>query len=330
MLKKQLLFLAILCLAQGASGMEDVDQQLIKASRDGNLGLVRDLIDRGADVNTLDEIGVYSPLSLASQEGHTGIVRFLLEHNADPNESYSCGLSPLFLASGNGHVDVVKLLLMHNANVNSRNDQGRTSLFAPSQAGNIELVRLLLEHGADPNLALFPGIPLNGNNPLDLASMLGRLNTVNLLLKYNANRAAQGGEFNASALMWAANNGHLDVVVALLTTLSNKDEQEIRTHLDKMLSLRFGTNPFPKDIRRLLNKELIRSLAADRMKRAIFLMKQINEDNQTAHAIAVIRNHPAIAKLVDPNDADSQKEIRAKIEANVRRTLLAKPEGDNK
>ena len=49
-----------------------------KAIRKNNLILVKKLIERGADVNQVDEHG-YTALMYASRKGHSQIVKYLVE-----------------------------------------------------------------------------------------------------------------------------------------------------------------------------------------------------------------------------------------------------------
>lgn len=59
--------------------------QLIKAVTEGNLGLVKQMLDIGLDVNYIyDTENNYSFLHLACLMGHSKIVKFLLDQGASP------------------------------------------------------------------------------------------------------------------------------------------------------------------------------------------------------------------------------------------------------
>ena len=56
---------------------------LIEAVNAGNLATVKQLVERGADVN--QGFKGETPLSIAIREGEQEIINFLLENGADPN-----------------------------------------------------------------------------------------------------------------------------------------------------------------------------------------------------------------------------------------------------
>jgi uncharacterized protein len=84
--------------------------------------------------------------------------------------------TPVILAAGGGHYEVVRWLLEKGANVNHRDKNGWTALFLASLIGYIPLVMLLLERGADRTLSLFQIYM----SPLMAASYHGHLEVVRI------------------------------------------------------------------------------------------------------------------------------------------------------
>ena len=86
------------------------------AAREGDLEMVKLLVDNGANVNN------YKPLHLASEKGYLEIVTYLVEHGANLNdpdiEIRFDGLSPLHEAVRGGHFDVVEYLVEQGADIN--------------------------------------------------------------------------------------------------------------------------------------------------------------------------------------------------------------------
>ena len=77
----------------------------------------RHLLDSGLDVNTaIYQKGRFScGLSIAAAEGNIRMVRFLIDRRANVNAEYTPRSQPVACAASNGYEDVVDLLLRHGA-----------------------------------------------------------------------------------------------------------------------------------------------------------------------------------------------------------------------
>ena len=82
---------------------------LYVASRNGDVDLVRLLIDVEALINQADEDGE-TPLWMASQNGHLAIVRYLILHGSGMEQPDNQGRTPLAIAIAMGHADVAEYL----------------------------------------------------------------------------------------------------------------------------------------------------------------------------------------------------------------------------
>ncbi|BFZ55056.1 hypothetical protein PYCC9005_002094 [Savitreella phatthalungensis] len=104
---------------------DDVQGDFASACLAGNVGLVRELIER-VDINLPDDSG--SPgLLLASCFGFKDIVQLLLQHGADVNAHDSRGWSALMWATNNRHAEIVRLLLEHGAQADLQTSSGATA-----------------------------------------------------------------------------------------------------------------------------------------------------------------------------------------------------------
>lgn len=105
----------------------------------------------------------------------------------------------------------VRRLLKEGANAIAVDRYGVTPLSIAAMNGNAEIVGLLLDAGADPNTTL-PG----GETVLMTAARTGMLGAVKALLARGANPNAAEPRRGQTALLWAAVEGHGEVVKALI------------------------------------------------------------------------------------------------------------------
>jgi hypothetical protein len=105
------------------------------------------LLQKGADVNAVDRMGVGS-LCRAAVAGHRAVMEFLLEHRADVNQTGRERDTPLHKVARDGTVDICQLLLKHGADVASKAIDGWTALHVVSRHGHSGIVQALLAHGA--------------------------------------------------------------------------------------------------------------------------------------------------------------------------------------
>src|SRR5689334_11846052 len=101
----------------------------------GNQARVETLLERGVQVNNRMDING-SPLHLAAAYGFVGIVKDLLAAGANLEaEDDPAGVHPLHVAADAGKADVLKLLLDHGAKVDARDREERTPLKMASAPG---------------------------------------------------------------------------------------------------------------------------------------------------------------------------------------------------
>jgi hypothetical protein len=110
---------------------------------------VRQLLNHGADVNAKDA-GLNSALIIGA--ANPEIVRLLVERGALVNTVNNMGETPLMIAVGKQNDEGIRILVRHGASVNAANNNGKTPLMSAAAEQNIEAVRILVQHGANLNL----------------------------------------------------------------------------------------------------------------------------------------------------------------------------------
>jgi ankyrin repeat protein len=126
---------------------------LTVAAHCGQLGVLRLVIERGANINA-EAYGGNTALHLAATRGYEEVVALLLNKGAQANSSDHYDVTPLMLACDEGHLGVLKILLQHIGRqvLNERRDTGWTIMHGAAFGGHEEVVRFLLLAGADPTI----------------------------------------------------------------------------------------------------------------------------------------------------------------------------------
>jgi bla regulator protein BlaR1 len=161
------------------------DRALYRAAERGELQLIAELIDSGANVNAAID-GDGSPLIGAAREGRVDAVRLLLDRGADPNMPVSGDGNPIIMAAREGHLQVVELLLARGASIDQVVDGDENALIQASGSGHLPVVRFLVGKGADVNARVWADQGMGGaksewRTPLKMASRGGHETVVAFL-----------------------------------------------------------------------------------------------------------------------------------------------------
>lgn len=168
----------------------------------GNVGLIRLLLEHGAEVETRKDSTEVAAVFRAAENGHVAATSLLLNWKASPRERAQSlvsattastprteardkwGRTALFPASQRGYVEVVKVLLAAGADVNARDKDDRTVLVHLAAErlfkadGNEEIVHLLLDRGADVEVR-----DTSSRTPLMWAAVTGKASLIRILLE---------------------------------------------------------------------------------------------------------------------------------------------------
>lgn len=136
-------------LSHGADPNATDDQGMpliVLAAREKSDKVAKALIDNPkTDVEKLDTAGE-NAMMLAALNGDAGLVKALIDKGAEVNKK---GWAPLHYAAANGHDDVVRLLLDNSAYIDAGSPNGTTPLMMAARGNHLSTVKVLLDAGAD-------------------------------------------------------------------------------------------------------------------------------------------------------------------------------------
>ena len=118
-------------------------------------GTIQEILDHGAhvNINIVNKDGA-TPLLLACSTAQSEVVKLLLKAKADPNIAYADGDASLHTAiAANCNERTIQKIINYNADVNAVNKRGRTALLLGCFYRHVDSVRVLLGAGADPTIA---------------------------------------------------------------------------------------------------------------------------------------------------------------------------------
>ncbi|MES2842787.1 MAG: ankyrin repeat domain-containing protein [Pseudomonadota bacterium] len=190
----------------------DSFSDFFSAVKRDDVGAVRQLAQRGFDLNTRSEEGEHalflalredapdvtgfllgqakvqvesrtpkdeSPLMMAALKGKLEAARRLIARNAEVNKP---GWTPLHYAATNADetsLPMARLLLEHHAYIDAESPNGTTPLMMAAHYGHPTVVKLLLEEGADPLLKNQQGL-----TAIDFANRAQRAESANLIAAF--------------------------------------------------------------------------------------------------------------------------------------------------
>jgi uncharacterized protein len=152
-------------------------QPNVEQEKTNYLDLMKELIDKGADVNApiseklwfrsftndytwVDPAGA-TPFWRAAQSSDTAAMKLLVDHGADPKIATKSGDTPLHAATGIGwaanwsvnapvpEIDAVKMCVELGDDVNAADNRGYTALHGAAYLGNNDMVNYLVSKGAN-------------------------------------------------------------------------------------------------------------------------------------------------------------------------------------
>lgn len=150
-------------------GLEVSNTSFLEAVEKGDLVSCELFLEAGFSPDLTNRRGV-SLLGLAVRSAHLGVLRLLLDHGADLNlRSKDRDNSPLMDAAAEGQQEMVEELVHRGADLAGLSRNGQSALVLAIGKGAQDIAQILLEAGADPFIA-----DKLGMNACQYAQLLGR------------------------------------------------------------------------------------------------------------------------------------------------------------
>lgn len=158
------------------------ESALMTCANTGTAPAVRELLDKGADVNARESKEQQTALMWAAAEKHPEVVKLLIERGANVNavsrvipepdpflietpgsmgqnfpttlrfRELTGGFTPLLFAAQQGDLESTRLLLDAGADIDFATEEEGSALVIATAAGHEELANFLLERGANPDI----------------------------------------------------------------------------------------------------------------------------------------------------------------------------------
>lgn len=184
---------------------------LLSASQDGDMRLILQSLERGANINASDNDG-YTPLIKCASTGNASALRVLIEHGANVNACTTEGVTPLMNAAAKCHGECVRILLTNHAEITVIDSDGWTALMFACQSGTRDCVRSLAAASTENSIDLGTG---SGITALMICSTKNRPDLISILYENGANVNAVDLD-GWSALHFAAKAGSKQCISILI------------------------------------------------------------------------------------------------------------------
>ena len=258
---------------------------LLASAADGNVEIVKSLIEAGSNVDVKDKDG-NSAVILAAWNGHEKVLKMLQGGKSNMAVMNNKGSTALMFAARHGHDEAVKVLIDSKVNLSIRNDYGFSALMLAADHGHEKVVKLLLEADIEINAQ-----SNDGWTALMFASNKAYANIVAALMDAGADTDLKGKD-NTTALMLAARQGHDLVVNVLLSSCPAVDIVDNNNWSALMFAADNGYT------------EIVHQLC-----RARINMDLQNKDGKTAKMLAMAGGHDNVVNILQLYQADTSLKI---------------------
>jgi ankyrin repeat protein len=174
------------------------DARLVTAVKSGDSSAALALLAKKADPNSAEPDGTTS-LHWAVRNGDAVLVDRLLKVGANAKAANRYGITPIFLACETGNAAIVERLIKAGVSANATGKLGETALHTCSRSGSVAAAKVLIANGASVDVLE----SWRGQTPLMWAAAQGHADVMRLLIEagadVNARSALQNWERQRTA-----------------------------------------------------------------------------------------------------------------------------------
>ncbi|MEC8882424.1 MAG: ankyrin repeat domain-containing protein, partial [Pseudomonadota bacterium] len=195
-------------------GRDERDKMLLIAAGKGHVKTVKAILDHGeCNIKATDGNG-YTALMLAAYYGHTEIAEEILPR-LNTNEGI-VGYE-LEIAANEGHAEIVKAILSRPVDI-FKWDRRSDLLINTAKKGHAKVMKALLEANNKQGKKFFNirSMDTKGNTALMWAARNGHVEVVKAILAHRGDDIKDKNTWEETALIWAVEGGHEKTVKALL------------------------------------------------------------------------------------------------------------------
>lgn len=121
------------------------------AAQNGNIDVVKYLIEHGADIKAQDISLSRSAIHFAAENGNLDTIKFLAEKGVDLQDKDSLGATALHYAAKSNRLEVMKYLVSKKIDYTAKDVRGWTAMHYAAYGGSIDAVKYLLAKGLNIN-----------------------------------------------------------------------------------------------------------------------------------------------------------------------------------
>jgi ankyrin repeat protein len=219
----------------------------------GHLNLVKQLVEKGAELEAETTTQSRTALHAAASAGHFEVVAFLISKNVNVDHADKQGNSPLHLACMNGSVSVTQALVNAKCSLNAADVLGNTALHHASGKGHDKCVSVIKVAMKLAGLVGERVENLERRTPLHLAAESGSYACVSILLEACPDGVVEAVDSaGKSALHYSLRAGDVDSSTSLIWAGCSPSLPDVDKVLVFFLSFQKKTNKQTKNNRFVL------------------------------------------------------------------------------